>query len=1104
MLGVRQVFSTLLPLPACFMSRIVDLPPAGLRADGLKPGGWWHADDEPGRIVCDLCPRACALRSGDRGFCFVRENREGEMVLSTYGRSTGFCIDPVEKKPLNHFYPGTSILSFGTAGCNLGCKFCQNWSISKSKEIEQLSEEATPDAIAEAARRLGCKSVAFTYNDPVVWAEYAIDAARACHAAGVKTVAVTAGYITPVARGPFYEVMDAANVDLKGFTEDFYRHLTLSHLEPVLDTLRWLKHETDVWFEITNLVIPKANDSLDEIRQMCQWILDNLGPDVPLHFTAFHPDFRLQDRGPTPPETLLAAYDVARSLGLNYVYAGNVHAPRQGSTWCPGCGGLLIERDWYDLGRYQLDGNRCRNCGYQVAGHFEAAPGNWGRKRLPVRIAEFASAAGARLPIVPKDVVVETKMQRSESLSTNMNETISMTAGLEVAEVSAARPQLSHDHKQALLRAAARVVAATATGQPITLTTAGLDEFHGVPVLGAFVTLKREGRLRSCCGAMSPAIGLAHAVFHAAVRSTIDDHRFPPVAPHELQYLDVDVWVLHSQQPVTVLGEARRETVTIGKHGLQIAAGDRRGLLLPGVAIEHNLDAETFLQQVCLKAGLPPTAWKDDDTVLSTFEGEMVEGALHEFVEHQPGPNGDTGPRGLTPADLAGLADFCRGNIWATVTGATPSYYAFGVSDDNVNGVALALEDAAGNRWLQTSQLSLRQRMPLQSTLFVQAEEIGKVLASRGIDAGRLADVRVRLAVLYEPAMHGTVAAPDLRGFDAARQSLVIAEGSKSAIVFDQQAASLDSLAEARRLARVTVPEGSAVYSAITLANVSRLTVANIPAPQAGARVRPAAVAGSFYPGDAVSLSRLVDDLIAGPPVTPEIWPAVMTPHAGLKYSGRLAAEVLRHVVIPERVIVIGPKHTPLGVERAVAPHEAWSIPGTVIPADPELARDLVEAIPGLQLDAAAHQQEHAIEVELPFLARLAPHTRVTGIVIGSGNLARCRDFADGLAACLQDRRSSTLLVVSSDMNHFANDAETRRLDEMALAAMETLDPAALYDVVTRHHISMCGMLPAVIVMETLRRLGGLTRSRRVGYATSGDVTGDRSRVVGYAGMLLG
>ena len=275
---------------------------AGLRADGTLSGGWWHDAPESGRIICDLCPRACSLKAGDRGFCFVRENLGGEMVLTTYGRSTGFCIDPIEKKPLNQFYPGTSVLSFGTAGCNLGCKFCQNWDISKSREVERLSEIATPEAIAAAAQQHGCRSVAFTYNDPVIWAEYAIDTARACHAVGVKTVAVTAGYITPEARRPFFEVMDAANVDLKGFTEDFYHHITYSHLQPVLDTLAWLKHESDVWFEITNLVIPQANDAMDEIRRMCDWILGHCGDEVPLHFTAFHPDFRMRDRPNTPHE----------------------------------------------------------------------------------------------------------------------------------------------------------------------------------------------------------------------------------------------------------------------------------------------------------------------------------------------------------------------------------------------------------------------------------------------------------------------------------------------------------------------------------------------------------------------------------------------------------------------------------------------------------------------------------------------------------------------------------------------------------------------------------------------------------------------------------
>ncbi|HIQ23241.1 MAG TPA: AmmeMemoRadiSam system radical SAM enzyme, partial [Planctomycetes bacterium] len=259
-------------------------PPGEPPADGVKSAGWWHTSQDGRRLVCDLCPRGCALRPGARGFCFVRQNRDGhQIVLTTYGRSTGFCIDPIEKKPLNHFYPGTAVLSFGTAGCNLGCKFCQNWSISKSREVERLSERADPDTVAEAARQLGCRSVAFTYNDPIIWAEYAIDAARACHAVGVKTVAVTSGYITPLAREPFFEVMDAANVDLKGFSEDFYWRLASGHLEPVLDTLEWLVRHTDVWVEVTNLVIPGENDSPGELRRMCDWIVRQLGPDVPVH-----------------------------------------------------------------------------------------------------------------------------------------------------------------------------------------------------------------------------------------------------------------------------------------------------------------------------------------------------------------------------------------------------------------------------------------------------------------------------------------------------------------------------------------------------------------------------------------------------------------------------------------------------------------------------------------------------------------------------------------------------------------------------------------------------------------------------------------------------
>lgn len=316
----------------------------------------------------------------------MRQNVGGSMKLTTYGRSTGFCVDPIEKKPLNHFLPGQSVLSFGTAGCNLGCQFCQNWSISKSREIEMLSEEASPSQIARAAHELGCAAVAFTYNDPVIWAEYAIDTAAECHKLGVKTIAVTAGYITAEARPEFYEAMDGANVDLKAFTEVFYKRLTLSHLAPVLDTLIWLKKESKVWFEITNLVIPRENDSSQEFERMCDWIVNNLGEDVPLHFTAFHPDFRLVDRGATAPATLLRAREIAMRAGIKFVYVGNVDDVRHQSTYCPSCKSLLIERNWYDIGRYEMRGNKCAHCGQEIAGVFADSKGNWGRKRLPVSI----------------------------------------------------------------------------------------------------------------------------------------------------------------------------------------------------------------------------------------------------------------------------------------------------------------------------------------------------------------------------------------------------------------------------------------------------------------------------------------------------------------------------------------------------------------------------------------------------------------------------------------------------------------------------------------------------------------------------------------------
>jgi pyruvate formate lyase activating enzyme len=363
------------------------------RQAALAATRYWHRLDD-GRIQCDLCPRFCRLHEGQRGLCFVRARQGGRIVLTTHGRSSGFCVDPIEKKPLNHFLPGTAVLSFGTAGCNLACRFCQNWDISKSREFDTLADAASPATVARAAAALDCRSVAFTYNDPVVFHEYAIDVAAACREAGIRTVAVTAGYVCPEPRAEFYRYVDAANVDLKAFTERFYKRICSGELKPVLETLVYIRHETRVWLELTTLLIPGENDSDAEIRAMADWVVENLGPDVPMHFTAFHPDWKMMDKAHTPPATLTRARRIAMDAGVRYVYTGNVHDAHGGSTYCHECGARLIGRDWYELVAWTLTGEgRCLACGAPCAGVFDGPPGDWGARRRPVRLADFAGAA---------------------------------------------------------------------------------------------------------------------------------------------------------------------------------------------------------------------------------------------------------------------------------------------------------------------------------------------------------------------------------------------------------------------------------------------------------------------------------------------------------------------------------------------------------------------------------------------------------------------------------------------------------------------------------------------------------------------------------------
>lgn len=368
----------------------MDTQESRIRSIAPRTGRYWH-ECADGRLQCDLCPRYCKLRPGQRGLCFVRAREDDRIVLTTYGRSSGFCVDPIEKKPLNHFLPGTPVLSFGTAGCNLTCKFCQNWDISKSREMDTLADAATPERIAAAAIATGCRSVAFTYNDPVIFLEYAVDVAEACHAAGLRTVAVTAGYICAEPRREFFRHMDAANVDLKGFDERFYQELCGGDLRTVQETLVYLVHETGVWVEITTLLIPGQNDSDAELNRLSRWVADTLGADVPIHFSAFHPDWKMRNVPPTPASTLTRARQIAMRNGLRYVYTGNVHDREGDTTYCHACGAVLIGRDWYVLTDWNLtEEGACLACGAACAGAFAGPPGTWGRERRPIRLSETA------------------------------------------------------------------------------------------------------------------------------------------------------------------------------------------------------------------------------------------------------------------------------------------------------------------------------------------------------------------------------------------------------------------------------------------------------------------------------------------------------------------------------------------------------------------------------------------------------------------------------------------------------------------------------------------------------------------------------------------
>ena len=1096
------------------------------------------------RIRCLACGHRCLIGDGQRGICKVRFNDGGRLKVP-FGYVAGLQCDPVEKKPFFHVHPSSDALTFGMMGCDLHCSYCQNWVTSQALRDASAVAPIRPVSASELihlAQQEGARLVVSSYNEPLITAEWGVAVFKEAIAAGLDCAFVSNGNATPEVLDFLKPWIVSYKIDLKTFNDHNYRTLG-GTLENITSTVRMVK-ERGLWLEVVTLVIPGFNDSDDELKQIADFLV-SVNPNIPWHVTAFHKDYHMTDPEATPPETLMRACEIGTAAGLRFVYAGNL--PGQVGHWedtrCPFCQATLIERYGFLVRSYRLDRQgRCPECWNRVPGIWPRVPaevktGNDQiayQQRLPrrvplpsfevvdnqvarievreSRIEDRRSPAEDRQPASEDRVISELRAEPAASIlhpessivdsepSSILNPPSSIIASDPPSSIlaSGGRPEFSEEMKSQLAVAAGGMLQALVTGTPASFPDE-LAEAGNQMVSGAFVSLKRGRHLRSCCGLIGPAVPLRHALEHAAERTVWEDERFPPVSPTELEHLHMEVWVLFNPEPVQVRGEDRLRAITIGKHGIKIVQGENSGLFLPSVAVENDWDALKLLERVCAKAGLPPGAWKEDSAALFTFEGLVVKSSLAELGigETMPSPEGP-----FRPEDMADLAERCRANLAALMFGAVPPYF-IGAADGTVNGLVLDLHHEQFQEAPSLSKFSLRPGLPLQATLFSLVQTAAQSMASQGVSPETLDSWHISVTALHDPVLHGSVADPHLAGFDPKQRALFVVERNKAGLVFDPALEADELLESAGLQVRPSHPAQATVFSLHATTNATRVQVSTLPRAVRGPAARPPAVAGTFYEADAEALARTVDRLLEGER-KPEAVPAAMVPHAGLRFSGHVAAKVLRNIHIPGTVIVIGPKHTNLGVEWAVAPQQSWSLPGFEVASDFMLARRLCQAIPGLEMDAAAHRREHAIEVELPFLARLSPASKVVGIAVGPSDLSSCLAFARGLAEVVRGLNEQPLLLISSDMNHFANDPDTRRLDAMALAALERGDPTEVHETVTQNNISMCGVLPAVIVLETLRLLNKSSRGRQIAYATSADVTGDPSRVVGYSGMVFG
>lgn len=1018
------------------------------------------------------------------------------MVLTTYGRSTGFCIDPIEKKPLNHFLPGTAVLSFGTAGCNLGCKFCQNWDISKAKQTEILSEYAEPEDIVRTAKEWKCRSIAFTYNDPVIWAEYAIETAKVARAEGIKTVAVTAGYITPKARPGFYHWMDAANVDLKAFTEDFYRNLTLSHLEPVLDTLRWLKHESSVWFEITNLMIPGENDSADETRRLCDWVVENLGEEVPLHFSAFHPDFKMRETPATPHETLRRAREIALETGVKFAYVGNVYDLQCESTYCPSCWEMIIERDWYEIGGYHIASGKCRNCSAPIPGVFEEKAGDWGRKRQPViiksrrvketvgksilsRLGMKRQTKSGKKPAEPQTALHQGVDAVPEKVPASAAVPLPVSPGQKVTHLKyEPRTEFSEEEISLLKRYTRGVVETALTGKKLDILLP--EPLSKSASYGIFVTLERGASLRACRGRWGgeERSDLGALLTDAATDAATYDPRFPALHPVEIPFLNIEISLMYDPHCLASKGKEKAREIRVGEHGLAVIHPDGRGLLLPQVAVEHSWDEETFLRHVCEKAGLPSSTWLKDEAEIISFRGKIIPDAPQ-----------------LSELELSSLAKETWGELLEFLN--MVSYSKQGefkchkvLTEKFVGEIGLQAETEDGVK---------NASFAGNTTILELAQSAVQSLNGRRAKGERFSQTITKVTLLSQPLPLRAQDYPD-RLLTLGHHSF-LSQGKKGTYLHITAGGMSDDVFNAALIgAGSSIDEwrrGEAALVALTSQTVE------LRLPTSGTAARRPAVGGRFYPGDGQEISRQVEHYL-GAQTEEKVSPrAIMLPHAGWFYCGKVIGNTLRNVTIPRRVVLFGPKHTSLGAHWSLSAHGAWELPdGRRIPVAKALAADFIAGVKGLEEDNGAHLQEHCLEVLLPFLARLNPEVEIVPIVLGYSSLEDALTLGAGVAKVLE-KNPGTLVVVSSDMNHYAPEVENRAKDQLALSAFASGDPRQLYNVCTSNEISMCGLVPAVVTLAALAQSNIPLRPRIVDYRTSAEASGDTSAVVGYAGVEI-